>query len=974
MFKQTKVASGVLIMIGTSLALSVTTAVAQVQTVEVTGSRLRQIDKESAQPVITMTQEEIQKSGLITVGDIINSMTVAGSPDFSRASVLTSNREQGGQFINLRGLGSQRLLVLVDGKRWTQSVAGYTDMSTVPAALIERIEVLRDGASAVYGSDAIAGVVNIIMKKNMKGASLSVYTGQNSLGDGKSTDASFTMGANNDTGSIIFGLTRTTQGAVWAKSREVSSYSYGNVPGKENYFGTGPWGRIGFVNPTTGSVLSSTLGGLTGSTQVLNHTGGALGDGVGTSSRNPVNYHAYASPTSNSGADLFNSTSQMMLLMPTEMSSAFTKATLELTPNMRAYTTFMASDRSSNRQVAGYPMNSQVQASYPVYIDKDSYFNPYGNQVAGAGLGRDLFFYRRTIEVPRVTDNTSKSIHFDGGLQGETSFLGNQWNWNAGINYNNVQGNWVQTGNLHLPNLKKALGPSFMNAAGVVQCGTPTAPLSIKECVPFDILGGPSASNKAALDYAMSVGQGTYGSTVMSYLADVSGEIATLPAGKVGLAMGIERREVSGYDRPGQFEQSGLSTDLAANTTVGKFKVNEAYVETNIPLVKNAPMVDSLSVNLASRHSDYSNYGTTSNSKISFLWKPNSQLLIRGTKAEGFRAPTVGDTFGGGGQSYDNYLDPCDSRYGSASRDAAVAARCAAAGVPTGFKQVNQVGSAVGSGGGQTPFPFSTGAGNTSLKPETATTQTVGFVANPKALPGLTASVDWYRIEVDNRISAISTPYVLGQCYTFGVQAFCSSIIRDAVTGQVRYLERGNLNLGALSTEGIDIGLAYSFPANQYGKFNIRSQSSYVKNYKSKSTNTGNFTDFAGEYDTYRFKSNTYVDWSKDSYFATFGTRYVGSVKSQCWDDTTYCTDPDATATWGTGVNKIKAQIYNDLTLGYKTSSKGQFLVGVNNLFNVKPKVILDSASGFGGSNSSSAIDPTTPVDRFMFVRFTQAF
>jgi iron complex outermembrane receptor protein len=100
----------------------------------------------------------------------------------------------------------------------------------------------------------------------------------------------------------------------------------------------------------------------------------------------------------------------------------------------------------------------------------------------------------------------------------------------------------------------------------------------------------------------------------------------------------------------------------------------------------------------------------------------------------------------------------------------------------------------------------------------------------------------------------------------------------------------------------------------------------------------------------------------------------VGSVKSQCWDDTTYSTDPDATATWGTGVNKIKAQIYNDLTLGYKTSSKGQFLVGVNNLFNVKPKIILDSASGFGGANSATAIDPTTPVDRFMFVRFTQAF
>ncbi len=974
MFKKTKVASGVLIMIGASLALSVTPASAQVQTVEVTGSRLRQIDKESAQPVTTMTQEEIQKSGLVTVGDIINAMTVAGTPDFSRATVLASNREQGGQFINLRGLGSQRLLVLVDGKRWTQSVAGFTDMSTVPSALIERIEILRDGASAVYGSDAIAGVVNIILKKNMKGGSVSLYAGKNELGDGKSSDASFTMGANNESGSIVFGLTRTNQGAVWAKSREVTSYSYGDVPGKENYFGTGPWGRIGFINPVTGSVLSAAAGGLTGNTQVLNHTGGALGDGVGTTSRNPANYHPYPSPTSNGGADLFNPTSQMMLLMPTVMSSAFTKATLELTSTSRAYATFMASDRSSNRQVAGYPVNSQVQASYPVYISKDSYYNPYGNQVAGAGLGKDLFFYRRTIEVPRVTDNTSKSMHFDGGIQGETNFLGNPWNWNFGVNYNDVKGNWVQTGNLNLPNLRKAVGPSFINASGVVQCGTPTAPMSLKECVPFDILGGPSASNKSALDYVMSIGQGTYGSNVKSYLADVSGDIATLPAGKVGLAMGVERREVSGYDRPGQFEQSGLSTDLAANTTVGKFKVNEAYVESNIPLVKNAPMMDSLSVNLASRYSDYSNYGSTSNSKISFLWKPSSEVLIRGTQADGFRAPSVGDTFGGGGQSYDSYLDPCDSRYGSAARDATVAARCTAAGVPAGFKQVNQVGSVVGSGGGQTPYPFSTGAGNTSLTPETATTQTIGFVVNPKILPGLTASLDWYKINVENRISAISTSYVLGQCYTSGVQAFCSSIIRDPVTGQIRYLERGNLNLGALQTEGVDIGLSYAFPANQHGKFNVRSQSSYVKSFKSKSTNTGNWTDYAGEYDTYRFKSNIFVDWSKDSYFATFGTRYVGSVKSQCWDDTTYCTDPNGEASWGTGINKIKAQIYNDLTVGYKTSSKGQFLFGVNNLFNIKPKIILDSASGFGGSNSATAIDPSTPVDRFMFLRFTQAF
>jgi len=962
MFKKTKVASGVLIMIGASLALSVAPASAQMQTVEVTGSRLRQIDKESAQPVITMTQEEIQKSGLVTVGDIINSMTVAGTPDFSKGSALTSNREQGGQYINLRNLGSQRLLVLVDGKRWTSSVAGYTDLSTVPSALIERIEVLRDGASAVYGSDAIAGVVNIILKKNMKGASISVYAGNNSAGDGASKDFSFSMGANNDVGSIIFGATKTTQGTVWAKDRQETAYSYGPEYPSAGY-GTGPWCRIRQV---------SASGSATGFNRVLNNTSGslALGDGTGANSRDPLNYHT------NTGAlpDLFNSSSQMMFQMPSELTSFFTKATAEINPTTRAYATAMFGDRSSKRQIAGYPLNSLSQSAYPVYIDKNNYYNPYGNAVAGAGLGQDLFFYRRTIEVPRVTTNDSKSMHVDGGLQGEFTLMGNPWNWNTGFNYNNVSGNVTSTGNLNLVNLKKALGPSFMSASGVVQCGTPAAPLSLASCVPFDILGGPSASTKAALDYVMSTGLATYGSTVSSFVADVSGDIMTLPAGKVGVAAGIEHRAVSGYDRPGAFEQSGYSTDLAGNATVGKYNVKEAYVETNIPLFKNQPMIDALSINLASRLSDYSNFGSTSNSKASFLWKTNSQVLVRGTYAQGFRAPTVGDTFGGGQQSFDSYLDPCDSVNGSAKNNAAAAARCAAAGVPAGYRQLNQAGVPVTAGGGQGTVPFMAGAGNADLQPETALTKTVGFVVNPSVLPNLTATLDYYKISVDNRITAVSAGYILGQCYTQGVSSFCNKFRRDA-TGMVSYLERGNANLGNLNTEGIDIGLNYAFPANEMGKFGLRSQSSYVKNYKIKSSADANWFDYAGEYDTFRFKSNIFLDWSKDSWSATFSTRYYGSVKSQCWSGTEpACNNPEGEASWGTGYIKQKPMIFNDISVSYKTATKGQFVMGVNNIFGGKPRIIYDANYGLGGSSSSSSVDPNMPIDKFIFARFTQAF
>ena len=195
MHQRTKISIAAVLTLGGLVGL----AQAQTQSlerVEVTGSRIRQIDVETAQPILKMTQEEIQKSGLVTVGDIINSMTAAGTPAFSKGSVLTSNREQGGQYINLRNLGSQRLLVLVNGKRWTTTVGGYTDLSTVPSAMIERIEVLKDGASAIYGSDAIAGVVNIILKRTMQGGYASAYMGQNEKGDGKTEDYNFSYSAN----------------------------------------------------------------------------------------------------------------------------------------------------------------------------------------------------------------------------------------------------------------------------------------------------------------------------------------------------------------------------------------------------------------------------------------------------------------------------------------------------------------------------------------------------------------------------------------------------------------------------------------------------------------------------------------------------------------------------------------------------------------------------------------------------------
>ena len=953
------------------MTLSMTAAIAQeasapLQRVEVTGSRIRQVDLETAQPIQIMSQEQIQKTGLVTVGDILNNLSSAGAPDFSRSGSLTSNSEAGGQYVSLRNLGSNRLLVLVDGKRWTQTVDGYTDLSTIPSSMIERMEILKDGASSIYGSDAIAGVINIILKKNMEGGQLSLYTGQNEENDGKNKDFSLSYGAGNEKASLMFGLSHTEQGVVWPLTRAITSTTYGPDHPFDG-LGASPWGRITPVSASGGSLTSAASGGFN---RILNHTGTYDGKGTGANSRDPNSYHPYVG----SELDKYNSSQDMHLLSPNKLDTLFVKGEIALPADLRLKTTAMYSQRQSTRQIAGYPLSSTSQAKFPVYIDKDSYYNPYGNQVAGAGLGRDLFFQRRTIEMPRLTENENRTLHIDATVEGDFSFRDLAWNWSAGFNHNKVSGQQADTGNINLLNLKKALGPSFRNAAGQVQCGTAAAPIGFADCTPFDILGGPSASTPQALAYVNSSGVRTYGSTINSATADIAGELFQLPAGALGLAVGIEHREVKGEEVPGQFEQSGYSTNLSGMPTFGRYTVREAYAELNIPVLKAKPFAELLSFNLATRHSDYSNFGVTNNSKASFMYKPVKDVLFRGTWAEGFRAPTLGDTFGGGSQSFDTFLDPCDTRFGEASRNPSVLARCTSgfggtgAVVPT-YRQVGQAGTPITSSGGtQSTVAFNAGAGNAFLSPETAVTKTAGLVYSPSFLSGFSVGLDWYNIKIANRITGIGAGYVANQCYIDGNANFCSVIKRDPVTGQITTLSRGNANLGQQETEGLDLAINYRLPRTAYGQFGIRSETSYTDSFRTRSTADADWSEYAGEYFYNRVKSNNTIDWSLGNWSASWGFRYYSPVQDQCWDVDVECNQPEAETTFGTGANKLGSVTIHDLSIGYKTSWNGRILFGINNAFDKKPRIVYSTQA------DSSSVDADIALDRFFYVRYNQSF
>jgi iron complex outermembrane recepter protein len=402
--------------------------------------------------------------------------------------------------------------------------------------------------------------------------------------------------------------------------------------------------------------------------------------------------------------------------------------------------------------------------------------------------------------------------------------------------------------------------------------------------------------------------------------------------------------------------------------------VREAYAELNVPVLKNVPFAQLLSFDLATRHSSYSNFGSTNNSKISFQWKPIKDLMTRGTWAQGFRAPNLGDTFGGGSQSFDTYVDPCDTVYGQASSDAATAARCRAAGVPANYRQIDQTGSAVSApGGAQGAYPFNAGAGNASLQPETAYTRTVGFVYSPSWLPGFSGSMDWYRININNRITAVSATYVANQCYVAGVSSFCDSIKRDPVTGELTSLARGNANLGKMETSGIDLTLDYRFPRSKYGQFSVHNETSYVNSFKIKSTDAADWEEYAGEYFYNRVKSNTQVNWAQGNWGATWGVRFLSHVKDQCWDTDVECNMPNASATsWGKGVNMQGAEFLHDINVSYKFAWNGKLMAGINNVFDKQPRVIYQ-VSGIGQASSSS-VDPDQSLGRFFYVRYNQSF
>ncbi len=926
--------------------------------IEVTGSRIRQVDTETAAPVLLISRADIERQGYSSVGDILENITSAGSPAISRASPLSSGENVGGTYIDLRNLGPERTLVLLNGRRLGITNSGLQDVSGIPTSMVERIEVLKDGASTIYGSDAMAGVINIITRRNFDGAEANAYVGQWGEGDGQVQRYDFVLGSTGERTSITMGAEYAKEDPVFAPDRWFSKDAFPTGPNSAPYpggaSGTRHWGQFSYNG-----------GNYTLRRDVPN--------------LDPTDFASYR--LVNGAIDQTYPSQQSTVYSGIERKSVFLNGTVDITDNVTFDTDILYSDRDSYARNAGYPFRSASFDNTADGLSADSYFNP---------VGVDVSYARRGWEVPREVFNSVTTFRISNSLKGSFEFGdGHFWDWDVGHLYNQNKGVQISTGNLVTTNVARATGASFRNADGQIQCGTAANPITLgtgpgactpwNPLVPFGYGAENSLGDPNVQAYIYKPGQALSETETRSYFANIAGTLFALPAGDLALAVGIEHRQESGTFSPDALAQTGDSTDLAAGPTGGKYSLDEVYAELQIPLLADVAFAKELTINLASRYSDYDTFGDTTNSKAGFTWKPIDSLLIRGTWSEGFRAPSIADLYGGASQSFEYYSDPCDTLYGIGAGNA----RCLAD-VAVGFRQLANTASGLSeSPEDQSDRAFTSGS-NPGLTPEESESKTLGLVYSPSFVEGLNISLDWWNIRIDNTIIADTPTAVLNDCYVRGIEARCSDPTGSRFTrnaaGEITSFFYAGINAGYQETEGFDLDLKYSLDTD-YGLFRLSWLNTYVsKNELKQDSNDAvppeqenGFSDSAGI--NFRLRSNASLAWEWGDLGVTWSTRYYSAVKESCLDATglpEICSMPNYTAPDLDGAispqNRVASNTFHDVQVRWNAPWNATISVGANNVFEHY------SSPMYSNPASGSAYYGGYDIGRFMYMQYKQRF
>ena len=878
----------------------------------VTGSRIRRDPLDQASPVITVDSESIAKTGLSSIADVLQRLpSSAGGLNtrFNNSGNLGNPPDGGGvgagsSSIDLRYLGSKRTLVLVDGLRYVNgaSASGIptsVDLNSLPEGMIDRVEVLQSAASPLYGSDAIAGVVNIITKSKQKGLRASAQYGQFRAGDGETQNYQASYGLGDDYVHIVAGASYIKQQSISARDRAISQFP-------------NP-GQTSCTDPVGGCSSATPLGRFIVGNSNLTLRAPVIG-------RRPVydptlatgDYKAFTS------ADRFNFAPFNYFQTPSERYGGFVNARAEFSDALNVSVKAVYNHRHSQNKAAFLPLFVGPDAGNgnlldTISIDATNPYNPFGTLNAGTNgqPANYSFIARRLVEAgQRTYTQDVDTMSVTGTLDGRFTLFGKNWYWDANAVFGFNDAKQLFTGNVNAAKLAQALGP-------VSAC---TAP-----CVPFNIFGGVGSVTPDMLAFVGFDERAKSNQRLEDYVLNVNGSLFDLPGGPVGIALGYEHRYQFGSFTPDLIIQAGLGADIPAQAASGSFTVNEFYGEVRLPILKDVPFFRTLELNGAARYSDYSTFGGNTTLTGGALWKPVDDLLLRASYAEALRAPSIGELYGAQSRFDQPLSDPCTNVAGSLYRTSAtVRTNCTANGVPAN-------GSYAEPQGGQ--LPVLTG-GNKALQPETSTTLLFGGVYSPRwarngFASALSLEVNYYDIKVEGAIASIGADVLLNRCALTGDALSCGAVKRTP-NGFISAINGILLNTGTIKTRGIDATFTLRTQDTGAGRFGVSLFANYLLQYEEAvpATTGVTLTSYKGtergspDQAYPRFKATGTIDWTLGPVTASYTGRYI---------------DPVTEIQNGT---RLASKFYSDVQVQLRPSwmnNRFALTIGVNNLFNIDP-------------------------------------
>lgn len=625
--KAATIFGGLIAFLVTGTALAQQASERQMEEVVVTGSHIARDDLNSVGPVTIMTAPEIAATGVTSLEVLLQRLPSSAGFGGNQGSAYWVSNGWGTPQINLRGMGINRTLVLLNGRRIVAGGTGANtsvDLSMIPVSIIERIEVLKDGASAVYGADAVAGVVNIITKKSFEGVEASVKAGMAFEGDAEELQVDLTWGVSNDRGNLMANISYQDAGEVYMPDRVDCPKT--EVNGELVCFGS-----------------SSTIGGralLPDGTRI-NFNQDPNGD--------PSSWDIYDPLVHN-----FDFNQSFNSVNPLKRLSFSTFGNYQISDAVTFYGELMYTNRDTDQPASPTTVNN-------ILIPATHSTNP---------TGQDVFVERRRFAESGNRDFFQETDTFRvvAGLQGD---IGDRWNWDVSYNWGRNTGIDGSTNIVNLLRLNEALDESV--------CGTGGIPCA-------NILGYGNTTQDV-FDYILFTMVGTGGNEQQSLAAKVSGELFDLPAGPVGIAAGVEKRTDEGWRDPDSLVIIGAANTNAADPISGKVKVDEFFVEARIPILADVAIAESLDLDVAFRYSDYDTFGGSDNYKVGLNWQIVPSFKLRANFATAFRVPNVNELFGGVAEGNLTTTDPC-SGWDLLDPSDVVYQNCQADGVPVGFMQL----------------------------------------------------------------------------------------------------------------------------------------------------------------------------------------------------------------------------------------------------------------------------------------------